>query len=124
METLGARGSPVTGGDGIVRWPILAGLVGGPAAPTQPQEVARDNGRVLPVSPVNTLYCGDNLDVLRNHDLFRSESVDLIYLDPPFNSKRDYHMLQIIRGQGVLRGEAGAVHGRAHHSGVPPTSGN
>lgn len=37
------------------------------------------------------LFFGDNLNVLRDH--FLSESVDLIYLDPPFNSKRDYNVL-------------------------------
>ncbi len=39
----------------------------------------------------NTLYFGDNLDILRQH--VPAESVDLIYLDPPFNSKRDYNLL-------------------------------
>jgi len=39
----------------------------------------------------NTLYFGDNLDILREH--IDKESVDLIYLDPPFNSKRDYNVL-------------------------------
>jgi site-specific DNA-methyltransferase (adenine-specific) len=39
----------------------------------------------------NTLYFGDNLDVLREH--IPSESVDLIYLDPPFNSNRNYNVL-------------------------------
>ena len=39
----------------------------------------------------NTLFYGDNLEVLRNH--VADESVDLIYLDPPFNSKRDYNLL-------------------------------
>ncbi len=34
-----------------------------------------------------TLWTGDNLDVMRG---LNSESVDLIYLDPPFNSNRDY----------------------------------
>ena len=34
-----------------------------------------------------TIFTADNLDVLRGID---SQSVDLIYLDPPFNSKRDY----------------------------------
>ena len=38
----------------------------------------------------NTLYYGDNLKVLREH--IPGESVDLIYLDPPFNSKRDYNL--------------------------------
>lgn len=37
---------------------------------------------------MNSLYFGDNLHIL--HDHIKSESVDLIYLDPPFNSKRDY----------------------------------
>jgi site-specific DNA-methyltransferase (adenine-specific) len=40
---------------------------------------------------MNQLYYGDNLQVLRHH--IRDESVDLIYLDPPFNSKRDYNLL-------------------------------
>ena len=39
----------------------------------------------------NKLYFGDNLAVLR--ESLRDESVDLIYLDPPFNSKRDYNLL-------------------------------
>jgi site-specific DNA-methyltransferase (adenine-specific) len=39
----------------------------------------------------NTLYFGDNRDVLREH--FPDESVDLVYLDPPFNSQRDYNMV-------------------------------
>jgi DNA modification methylase len=39
----------------------------------------------------NVLYYGDNLDVLRRH--VRNESVDLIYLDPPFNSNADYNIL-------------------------------
>ena len=39
----------------------------------------------------NTLYYGDNLEVLRKH--FPNECVDLVYLDPPFNSKADYNVL-------------------------------
>ena len=35
----------------------------------------------------NCLYYGDNLTVLREH--IKDESVDLIYLDPPFNSRQD-----------------------------------
>jgi adenine specific DNA methylase Mod len=37
------------------------------------------------------LYFGDNLDILREH--IQDNSIDLIYLDPPFNSKRDYNLL-------------------------------
>ncbi len=40
---------------------------------------------------LNQLYYGDNLKVLR--DYIRDESVDLIYLDPPFNSRQDYNVL-------------------------------
>jgi DNA modification methylase len=39
---------------------------------------------------MGNLYFGDNLFVLR--DEIKSESVDLVYLDPPFNSKRDYNV--------------------------------
>lgn len=41
--------------------------------------------------PKNQLYYGDNLTVLR--DYVKDESVDLIYLDPPFNSRADYNVL-------------------------------
>ena len=37
------------------------------------------------------LFYGDNLQILRAQIV--DESVDLIYLDPPFNSKRDYNLL-------------------------------
>ena len=43
------------------------------------------------ISDKNQLYYGDNLDVLRRH--FADESVDLIYLDPPFNSEQNYNVL-------------------------------
>ena len=39
----------------------------------------------------NTLYYGDNLQVLRDH--IPDESVDLVYLDPPFNSNASYNVL-------------------------------
>ena len=39
----------------------------------------------------NKLYFGDNLDILREH--VPDESVDLIYLDPPFNSNATYNVL-------------------------------
>jgi adenine specific DNA methylase Mod len=40
---------------------------------------------------MGTLYYGDNLEILRNE--IASESVDLIYLDPPFNSNANYNVL-------------------------------
>ena len=39
----------------------------------------------------NVLYYGDNLDILRRY--VPDESVDLVYLDPPFNSNRDYNVI-------------------------------
>jgi len=41
--------------------------------------------------PDNILYYGDNLKVLREH--LKDESVDLVYLDPPFNSNATYNVL-------------------------------
>ena len=43
------------------------------------------------ISQKNQLFYGDNLDVLRLHVL--DESVDLVYLDPPFNSNTNYNVL-------------------------------
>ena len=39
----------------------------------------------------NVLYYGDNLDILRQY--VQDETVDLIYLDPPFKSNQDYNIL-------------------------------
>lgn len=39
----------------------------------------------------NVLYYGDNLDVLRRY--VPDASVDLVYLDPPFNSNATYNVL-------------------------------
>ena len=46
--------------------------------------------RMKPITK-NTLFYGDNLTILRDH--ITDESVDLIYLDPPFNSSRYYNVL-------------------------------
>ncbi|HEY9867532.1 MAG TPA: DNA methyltransferase [Candidatus Obscuribacterales bacterium] len=40
---------------------------------------------------VNQLFYGDNLEVLRKY--IKDESVDLCYIDPPFNSKRNYNQI-------------------------------
>jgi len=50
----------------------------------------------------NVLYYGDNLDILREH--IPDESIDLIYLDPPFNSNRSYNVL--FRESGGASSEA------------------
>jgi len=39
---------------------------------------------------MGTLYYGDNLDILRRY--VAAESMDLVYLDPPFNSAQDYNV--------------------------------
>jgi site-specific DNA-methyltransferase (adenine-specific) len=41
--------------------------------------------------PGNVLYYGDNLDVVRRY--IKDETIDLIYLDPPFKSEQDYNVL-------------------------------
>ncbi len=47
----------------------------------------------MPAKPLttNALFYGDNLAILRKH--FADESIDLVYLDPPFNSARSYNVL-------------------------------
>ena len=45
----------------------------------------------MPPFTRNTLFYGDNLPILR--DYVDDESVDLVYLDPPFNSNRSYNVL-------------------------------
>ncbi len=44
---------------------------------------------------MNKLFYGDNLDILRRRgkDSIKDESVDLCYIDPPFNSKRNYNQI-------------------------------
>jgi site-specific DNA-methyltransferase (adenine-specific) len=39
----------------------------------------------------NTLFYEDNLDIMREY--VSDESVDLVYLDPPFNSNKNYNVL-------------------------------
>jgi len=39
----------------------------------------------------NTLYYGDNLDILKRY--IPDESIDLVYLDPPFKSNQNYNVL-------------------------------
>lgn len=52
----------------------------------------------------NVLYFGDNLEILRNREYFPDNSIDLIYLDPPFNSKKDYNIL--FKENGGVESEA------------------
>ena len=45
----------------------------------------------MPDLASNLLYYGDNLDILRRY--LPDAAVDLVYLDPPFNSNRDYNVI-------------------------------
>jgi hypothetical protein len=53
--------------------------------PARPIRCCRDLRRL------STLYYGDNLDVLQRH--VKDEPIDLVYLDPPFNSNATYNVL-------------------------------
>ena len=55
----------------------------------------------------NTLYFGDNLKILR--DNIRDETVDLVFLDPPFNSKQNYNVLFVYGIRRAIRGLCGTV---------------
>lgn len=53
----------------------------------------------------NTLFYGDNLPILQ--DYIPDESIDLIYLDPPFNSNRSYmeHSSKLPKSKGKRVGK-------------------
>jgi len=61
---------------------------------------------------MNRLYFGDNLDILRNRDYMPDESVDLIYLDPPFNSNRSCRTLRPAPLAAIVHPWIMSVHGR------------
>jgi len=42
----------------------------------------------------NFLYYGDNLEISREY--IKDETIDLIYLDPPFKSNQDYNVLSAL----------------------------
>ncbi len=67
-----------------------------PASEVDPELVeasraSRATQSIQEPAPKNQLYFGDNLGILRNH--VPNASVDLIYLDPPFNSNASYNVL-------------------------------
>jgi DNA modification methylase len=65
---------------------------------------AKASGNGAP-APQNELHFGDNLDVLR---AMPAETVDLIYLDPPFNSKTDYGVIYGTKRGGPSQAQAHA----------------
>ncbi len=48
---------------------------------------------------MNTLYYGDNLEILKNS--IKDETIDLIYLDPPFQSGKDYNIIFKPEKEGI-----------------------
>lgn len=52
----------------------------------------------MPKGPANRIYLGDNLPIMRKH--IEDGSVDLIYLDPPFNSQATYSLADSGEGAG------------------------
>lgn len=88
------RSSGPTEADGAID-PDAAGGSGAAVMAGSSKGVRRPAARPRVTSALHLadrqLYYGDNLPVLRDH--FDSESVDLIYLDPPFNSNQDYNVL-------------------------------
>ena len=56
----------------------------------------------MPDLATSVLYYGDNLDILRRS--LPDASVDLVYLDPPFNSNRDDNV--IFRDESGNRSDA------------------
>jgi len=81
------------------RPPPLCYILDNIVAPLYERRLLRDEGPAIPPSGTaaaamddkNKLYFGDNLKILREY--VPDASVDLIYLDPPFNSSATYNVL-------------------------------
>jgi DNA modification methylase len=60
-----------------------------PKKPKDPPPPAAPAGKPSPLLDTRVVYCGDNLAQLRK---LPDASVDLVYIDPPFNSNRNYEV--------------------------------
>src|SRR5580693_7488354 len=78
-------------------------------AGTRPRVISPVFGarRTIAHTVTNALYYGDNLDVLRRH--VKDASVDLVYLDPPFQSGKDYSLIFETRASAPAAGRAHAT---------------
>lgn len=76
----------------------------------------------MPPKPItrNTLFYGDNLPILREH--IADESVDLVYLDPPFNSNRSYNVLFKDESGQAAEAQITAFDDTWHWSGSTPAT--
>jgi len=64
----------------------VTGVRGFPLSLRERAGVRGQQNETPPMLDHNILFYGDNLEFLSDPDVFPTESVDLIYLDPPFNS--------------------------------------
>jgi 16S rRNA G966 N2-methylase RsmD len=65
----------------------------GCAARVAARESATNESNLSMLPSMNRLYFGDNLKWLSDRKEFPDASVDLVYLDPPFNSNADHNVL-------------------------------
>ena len=66
----------------------------GCAARVAARESGHERVKSLAIAPrMNRLYFGDNLKCFSERKEFPDASVELVYLDPPFNSNADYNVL-------------------------------
>ena len=70
-----------------VTLPRMAKKVGKSAAGRPPQPVAA--GKPSALLDTRVVYCGDNLEELKK---LPDRCIDLVYIDPPFNSNRNYEV--------------------------------
>jgi len=68
----------------------MARVVGGKTAiPAKAEKSASPKGRRSALLDTRVIYCGDNLEQLQK---LPDGCIDLIYIDPPFNSNRNYEV--------------------------------
>jgi 16S rRNA G966 N2-methylase RsmD len=55
----------------------------------KPKKITKSKTKPSPLVDTRVIYCGDNLEQLKK---LPDNCVDLIYIDPPFNSNRNYEV--------------------------------
>ncbi len=76
--------------------------------------------RVATTTAGNLLYYGDNLDIMQRY--IKDESVDLVYLDPPFNSSQTYNVLFSEKSGSRATSQIKAFHDTWHWDGIAAES--
>ncbi len=80
-------------------------------AHTPPRTTLEPSGQAAPAPAANGLYVGDNLEVLKHLSPAFAGAVDVIYIDPPYNTGRDMTYRDNYRSR---RRQADTDHGRWH----------